>query len=65
MTRAKQMVFRLARRIPYVQREIAKARDDTLRSVYKDMEKSVNGHTFAQTLPEKGLSKVKKILAGR
>ena len=57
-TRIKQTVFRLARYIPAIQRQIAKARDDTLRSVYGNMEKSVRGHEFAKALPEKGLSKV-------
>jgi len=56
-TRIKQTIFHLARRLPVVQRQIAKARDDTLRSVYADMAKSVRGHTFAKALPEKGLSK--------
>lgn len=56
----KQTIFRLARHVPYVQREIAKARDDTLRSIYADMTKSVRGHTFARSLPEKGLSKVRR-----
>jgi len=49
----------LARRLPVVQRQIAQARDDTLRSVYDNMAKSVRGHQFAKALPEKGLSKVK------
>jgi hypothetical protein len=57
-TRVKQAVFRLARRIPYVQRQIAKARDDSLKSIYADMVKSTKGHTFAYSLPEQGLSKV-------
>jgi hypothetical protein len=41
-----------------IQRQIAKAREDTLKSVYGDMAKSVRGHKFAKALPEKGLSKV-------
>ena len=45
-----------------VQREIAKARNDTLKSVYADMAKSVQGHQFAKALPEKGLSKVNYFL---
>jgi hypothetical protein len=57
-TRIKQTIFRLARRIPAVQRQIAQARTDTLTSVYGNMEKSVRGHQFAKALPEKGLSKV-------
>jgi len=59
LTRIKQAIFHLARRLPVVQRQIAKARDDALRSVHDDMAKSIKGHTFAKTLPEKGLSKVK------
>ena len=57
-TRIKQAIFRLARRIPAVQRQITKARDDTLRSVYHSMAKSIQGHQFAKALPKKGLSKV-------
>lgn len=49
----------MARRLPLVQREIAKARDDTLKSVYADMAKSIQGHEFAKALPEKGIPKVK------
>ncbi|CAF2799877.1 unnamed protein product [Rotaria sp. Silwood2] len=56
-TRIKQTIFRLARHLPIVQREIAKARNDTLKSVYADMAKSIQGHEFAKALPEKGLSK--------
>ncbi|CAF0916017.1 unnamed protein product [Rotaria sp. Silwood1] len=56
-TRIKQTIFRLVRYIPYVKREIAKARDDTLKSVYADMAKSIHGHEFSKALPEKGLSK--------
>jgi hypothetical protein len=52
----------LARRLPVVQRQIAQARDDTLRSVYDNMAKSVRGHQFAKALPEKGLSKVKLLI---
>lgn len=58
-TRLKHAVFRLARRFAFVQQQIAKARDDTLRNVYATMAKSVEGHQFAQALPEQGLSKVK------
>ena len=47
----------MARRLPIVQRQIAKARDDTLRSVYDDMAKSIQGHKFAKALPDQGLSK--------
>ena len=54
----KLAVFRLARRFAFVQRKIAQARDDTLKSVYADMAKSVQGHKFAKALPEKGMSKV-------
>lgn len=60
-TRLKQAVFRLARRFPYVQREIAAARDKTLKSACAEIAKSVEGHEFAQTLPENGLSKVREI----
>jgi len=56
-TRIKQTIFRWARYLPMVQREIAKARNDTLKSVYADMAKSVQGHQFAKALPEKGLPK--------
>ncbi len=48
----------MARRIPYIQRQIAQARDDTLKSIYADMSKSVQGHIFMKSLPEQGLSKV-------
>ena len=60
-TRLKQAVFRLARRFPYVQREIAAARDKTLKSACAEIAKSVEGHEFAQALPENGLSKVREI----
>ena len=60
-TRCKQTIFRFARYIPYVKREIAKAHDDTMKSIYGDMAKSVRGHTFARALPEKGLSKVRQL----
>jgi hypothetical protein len=53
------MVFRLARRLPVVQRKIAQAREDTLKSVCEDIAKSVAGHQFTRILPEKGLSKVR------
>lgn len=56
-TRLKHAVFRLARRFAFVQQQIAKARDDTLRNVYATMAKSIEGHRFAQALPEQGLSK--------
>jgi len=49
----------LARRLPFVQRQIAQARDDTLKSINGTMEKSLKGHKFTHALPEKGLSKVK------
>jgi hypothetical protein len=52
----------MARRLPVVQRKIAKAREDTLTSVCNDIAKSVAGHEFAKALPEKGLSKVKNFL---
>lgn len=48
----------MARYLPAVKRQIAQARDDTLKSVYADMAKSVQGHEFAVALPEKGLSRV-------
>ena len=51
-------MFRLARRFAFVQRKIAQARDDTLKSIYADMAKSVQGHKFAKALPEKGMTKV-------
>ena len=57
-TRIKHAVFRLARRFAFVQRQIAEARDNTLKSVYADMAKSIEGHHFARALPEQGLSKV-------
>jgi hypothetical protein len=57
-TRIKQAIFRLARRLPVVQRQIAQAREDTLKSIRSDVAKSVKGHTFIRSLPEKGLSKV-------
>lgn len=60
-TRFKQTIFRLARYIPYVQREIAKAKDDTMKSIYTDMAKSIQGHQFARALPERGLSKVRQL----
>ncbi|CAF5122599.1 unnamed protein product, partial [Rotaria magnacalcarata] len=56
-TRVKQTIFRLARHLPIVQREIAKARNNTLKSIYADMEKSIEGHQFAQALPERSISK--------
>lgn len=56
----KETVFRLARYVPYVQREIAKAHDETMRSVYAGIAKSIGEHTFARALPEKGLSKVSR-----
>jgi hypothetical protein len=61
-TRIKQLIFRLARHLPIVQRQIAQARDDTLRSVCANMAKSVKGHQFAQALPKTGLSKVNNLL---
>lgn len=57
-TRVKQTVFRLARYVPQIKRQIAKAREDTLNSVHGDMAKSLHGHIFARALPEQGLSKV-------
>jgi hypothetical protein len=61
VTRIKQSIFRLARRLPFVQRQIAQARHDTLSSVYADMTKSVQGHLFTKSLPEHGLSKVRSL----
>jgi hypothetical protein len=57
-TRIKQAIFRLARHLPAIQRQIAKSRVDALKSVHDGMAKSVKGHEFAKALPEKGLSKV-------
>jgi hypothetical protein len=57
-TRVKQTIFRLARYVPAIQRQIAQAREDTINSVCANMAKSVKGHQFAKALPEKGLSKV-------
>lgn len=48
----------MARRLPAVQRKIAEARQSTLTSVCNDMAKSVAGHEFIKSLPEKGLSRV-------
>ena len=59
-TRLKHAVFRLVRRIPYVQREIVRTRDKTVKSVCEEIAKSVQGHEFAQALPENGLSKVRE-----
>lgn len=53
------MIFRLARRLPVVQRKIAEARKATLETVTKDIAKSIAGHEFTRTLPEQGLSRVK------
>lgn len=60
-TRVKQTVFRLARYVPSIQRQIKQAQEDTLRSVYEEMSESVHGHRFSRTLPDTGLSKVKRI----
>ena len=57
--RIRETIFRVARRLPVVQRKIAKAREDTLTSVCNDIAKSVAGHEFTKALPEKGLSQVK------
>ncbi len=51
----------MARRLPIVQRKIAEAREATLKSVCDDMAKSIAGHEFIKTLPEKGLSQVLEI----
>ncbi|CAF0955507.1 unnamed protein product [Adineta ricciae] len=59
--RLRETVFRLARRLPVVQRQIAKAREDTLTSVCNDIATSIAGHKFIQSLPTQGLSK-KKLL---
>ncbi|CAF1193940.1 unnamed protein product [Adineta steineri] len=55
--RIQETIFRLVRRLPSVQRQIAKAREETLTSICNDIAKSVAGHTFSLALPEKGLSK--------
>lgn len=57
-TRIRELIFRLARQLPFVQRKIAEARTATLKSVCDDMAKSIAGHEFIKVLPEKGLSKV-------
>jgi len=56
-TRIKQTIFRLARRIPAVQRKIAKESERTVKSACREIAKSVEGHRFTQSLPENGLSK--------
>lgn len=61
-TRIKQTIFRLARRIPAVQRKIAKESERTVKSACREIAKSVQGHRFTQSLPENGLSKVKNKL---
>jgi len=48
--------------LPFVQRKIAETRDATLKSVCDDIAKSVAGHEFTKTLPNKGLSKVEYLL---
>ena len=53
------MIFRLARRLPMVQRKIVEAQEATLKSICEDLAKSVAGHEFTRILPEKGLSKVR------
>jgi hypothetical protein len=60
-TRIKELIFRLARRLPIVKRQIAQAREDTINSVCATMAKSTKGHQFAQALPKKGLSKVNNL----
>lgn len=49
----------MVRYIPYVRRKITEARNDTINSVNSGMAKSVKGHKFINTLPEKGFSKVR------
>lgn len=58
VVRIRETLFRLVRRLPAVQRKIATARRDTLKSVCGDIARSVKGHEFTKTLPERGLSKV-------
>lgn len=58
-TRIRQMIFRIVRRLPFVQRKINEARSSTLKTVCHDMAKSIAGHEFIKVLPQKGLSKVK------
>jgi hypothetical protein len=58
LIRIREMVFRLARRLPMVQRKIAEARENTLKAACEDIAKSIAGHKFTLTLPEQGLSKV-------
>lgn len=57
--RIRETIFRLARRLPVVQRKIAEARESTLKSVCNNIAKSVAGHEFIKILPEQGFSQVK------
>ena len=42
-----------------VKRKIAQTKESTLKSVFEDIAKSVAGHEFVKSLPEKGLAKVR------
>lgn len=59
LIRVRNLIFRLARRLPVVQRKIAEARESTLTSVCNDMAKSIAGHKFIKSLPIQGFSQVK------
>ena len=61
VVRIRNLIFRLARRVPAIKRKIAQVRESTLKSVCEDIAKSVAGHEFTKILPGTGLSKVRLI----
>ena len=58
----KQLIFRLARRIPAVQRKIAETSENTVKSACAEIAKSIQGHEFTQSLPLHGLRPVKDVM---